>query len=303
MVYMSLLRIALCIPASLAAANLNAADVYGSATTAQSIALGGIYLNSPGPTDALAANPALLTSIGRPYLELTGMGVLAGGEFHNATPTVGHLESNAGFAGSAGFGMQVPHTRLSLGVGVFPVSLLSDRWIYQDPAGTAGASYGLQNNKSAFLAIQSAFGLGFQISRNISVGASLGVVDNLNTLDTAYIFQTNPTLASLKTLLRLHTTGIGYNGTFGLIARPTRRLDIGIAYKTQTTVRSTGNARGDAYAQFAALGLAYPSSFHYRAEVDNVFPQSASLSAAFQLRPRVQTFLQADWLNWRSAFT
>jgi long-chain fatty acid transport protein len=280
----------------------HAVDVYGAVPTAQTIALGGIYLGSTGPTDALASNPAALTSIGQPYLEFTGMGVFAGGQFHNSTPYVGHLQSDTAAAGSAGFGMQIPHTRLSIGLGVFPVSLLSDRWTYQDPPGTAGASYGIQNSKSAFLAIQSSVGFGYQISERLSLGAAFGVVDNLNTLEMPYVFQTNPTLAGLKTLLDLHTSGLGYNGTFGMVAKPTRRLELGLAYKTRTTVRSTGTASGDAYAQFAALGLPYASSFRYRAEVDNVFPQSASISLAWQAQRRLRTFLQADWLNWHGAF-
>lgn len=295
-------RIALALFGFLVGLRLNAADVYGAAPTAHTIALGGIYLGSTGPTDALASNPALLTSVGRPYFELTGMSVLAGGQFHNSTPYVGTLESNAGISGSAGFGMQIPRTRFSMGVGVFPVSLLADRWKFQDPPGTAGASYGVQSNKSAFLAIQSSFGLGFRVSRWLSAGAAFGVVDNLNTLETPYVFQTNPTLVGLKTLLNLHTAGIGYNGTFGLIAEATRRLELGLAYKTRTTVRSTGDASGNAYAQFAALGLPYASGFHYKAEVDNVFPQSASVSLAWQARPRLRTYLQGDWLNWREAF-
>ncbi len=205
-------------------------------------------------------------------------------------------------AGSAGFGIQIPRTRLSIGLGIFPVSLLADRWKFQDPPGTAGASYGIQSNKSAFLAIQSTIGLGFQLSQKVSIGAAFGAVDNLNTLDMPYIFQTNPTLAGLKTLLNLHTSGVGYNGTFGLVAQPSRRFEVGLAYKTQTTVRSTGTADGNAYAQFAALGLAYASAFRYKAEVDNVFPQSASLSLAFQAQRRLRTYLQGDWLNWHKAF-
>ncbi len=280
-----------------------AVDVYGATPTAQTIALGGIYLGSTGPTDALAANPAMLTSIGRPNLEFTGMGILAGGSFHNSTPYAGVLENNAGVSGSAAFGMQVPHTRLSFGAGVMPVSLLTDKWKYSDAPGTAGASYGVQTNKSAFLAVQSSFGVGYQLSPRLSVGAAIGIVDNLNTLDTPYIFQTNPTLAGLKTLLRLHTTGLGYNGTFGILAQPLKRWQVGIAYKTQTTVRTTGAASGDASAQFAALGLgAFPSTFRYRAEVDNVFPESASVSLGWHVRPRLQTYAQADWLNWHKAF-
>lgn len=286
----------------LAAFPAHAVDIYGAAPTAQTIALGGIYLGSAGPTDALAANPALLTSVGAPELELTGMGVFAAGQFHNSTSFTGALQNDSGVSGSAAFGMQIPNTRLSIGLGVFPVSLLTDRWKYQDPPGTAGASYGIQSNKSAFLAIQSSFGLGFQLSRWLSLGAALGVVDNLNTLETPYVFQSNPTLAGLKTLLDLHTGGIGYNGTFGLVGQPARHWQLGLSYKTQTTVRSTGAASGNAYAQFAALGLPFPSGFAYKAEVDNVFPQTASASLAWQARRRLRTYLQADWLNWRGAF-
>ena len=134
------------------------------------------------------------------------------------------------------------------------------------------------------------------------MGAAFGVIDNLNTLETPYVFQTNPTLAGLKTLLDLHTSGIGYNGTFGVLAKPVRRLELGLSYKTRTTVRSTGAASGDAYAQFAALGLPYASGFHYKAEVDNVFPQTASASVGWQATRRLRTYLQGDWLDWRDAF-
>jgi long-chain fatty acid transport protein len=286
----------------LAAFRAGAADVYGTAATAHTIALGGIYLGSTGPTDALAFNPAMLTSIDRPYLEFTGMGIVAQGSFHNSTPYVGRLQGNSGVAGSAAFGMRIPHSRLSIGLGVFPVSLLSDQWRFQDPPGTAGASYGIRTNKSAFIAIQASAGVAFQVSRQLSLGASFGVVDNLNTLEMPYIFQTNPTLAGLKTLLDLHTGGLGYNGTFGLIAQPVKPLKLSLAYKTRTTVRSTGSASGDAYAQFAALGLPYASAFNYKAEVDNVFPQSVSAGLAWQTRQRLQTYLQVDWLNWHGAF-
>ena len=296
-------QIPLCLFAGLLmASHAQAVDVYGAAPTAQTIALGGIYLGSTGPTDALATNPALLVSVGRPYLEFTAMGMFAGGQFHNATPYVGSLQSDMGVSGSAGFGMQIPHTQLSIGLGVFPVSLLSDRWTYQDPPGTAGASYGIRSSKSAFLAIQSSFGLAYQVSKHLALGAAFGVVDNLNTLETPYVFQTNPTLAGLKTLLDLHTSGIGYNGTFGVVAKPASRFELALDYKTRTTVRTTGTANGDAFAQFAALGLPYASSFHYRAEVDNVFPQSASIGLAWQAQRRLRTYLQADWLNWRDAF-
>jgi long-subunit fatty acid transport protein len=295
-------RITLALLGLSAAARATAADVYGSPATAQTTALGGISLGSSGPTDALADNPALLCSIGAPYLEITGMGIVAAGQFHNATPYAGTLQSDAGLSGSAAFGMQIPDTRLSFGVGVFPVSTLSDRWKYQDPPGTAGASYGIQSSKSAFIAVQPTFGLGFAVSKRLSAGAAFGVVDNFNALEAPYIFQTNPTLAGLKTLLDLHTSGIGYNGTFGVTALPMRRLQIGLAYKTRTSVHTTGTATGNAYAQFAALSLPYASDFRYKAAVDNVFPQTALVSLAWQPKRQLRLFLQSDWLNWHAAF-
>jgi hypothetical protein len=82
--------------------------------------------------------------------------------------------------------------------------------------------------------------------KSVALTITFGAVDNLNTLETPYMFQTNPTLAGLKTLFHLHTSGLGYNGTFGLVAQPMRRIQVGLAYKTRTTVRSTGDASGNA---------------------------------------------------------
>jgi hypothetical protein len=125
---------------------VKAVDVYGAAPSAQSVALGGLFAGSgSGPTDSLAANPAALTSIGRPFLEISGMGVLAQGTYRNSTPYVGSLNNSAGLAGSAAFASRIGVSRVSLGVGVFPVSLLSDQWRYADPAGAAGASYGISS--------------------------------------------------------------------------------------------------------------------------------------------------------------
>lgn len=279
-----------------------AVDLYGATPTAQSIALSGIYFGSLGPTDSLAANPAGLVFTDRPVLELTGMGIFSGGNYRNSTSFDGTLNSGVSPSGSFGFATAVPGTKLHLGVGVFPTALLSGKWQYMDPKGTAGVSYGLQNDKSAFLAIQSAFGAGYEITRFLSLGASFGLVHNINTLETPYIFQTNETLAGLKALLNLHTSGNGYNGTFGAILHPNRRLNLGASYKTRTTVRSTGSADGTVNALFNALGVTQDPSYHYRAQVDNVFPQSASLAIDWQAYRALHLYAQSDWLNWHDAF-
>lgn len=281
-----------------------AVDLYNTAATAQSVGLGNLFTNTgAGPTDALAQNPAGLSYGVAPTLEVTGLGVLASGSYHNTTPYAGTLGNSAGLAGSAAFGAQLGQSRVSIGLGSFPVSLISDKWSYVDPPGGAGGtSYGLQTNKSALIAIQSAAAVSLRVTKWLALGAELGVLYNANTLETPYVFQENADLRGLKTLLNLHTSGVGCNGTFGMIFSPSRKFDLGVAYKTRTTVRSTGTASGNASNQFATLGLAFDPTFRYRAEVDNTFPQSVSTSAGWQAAPRVRTHFEIAWTNWRDAF-
>jgi long-chain fatty acid transport protein len=66
---------------------------------------------------------------------------------------------------------------------------------------------------------------------------------------------------------------------------------------------SHGSASGDAYAQFAALGLAgVPSSFQYSAQVRNVLPQSALASVSWRVDGHWLLAFQTDWVNWGNAF-
>jgi long-chain fatty acid transport protein len=110
-------------------------------------------------------------------------------------------------------------------------------------------------------------------------------------------------LAGLKTLLDLHTNGVGWNASVGLLAHPSRKVELGLAWKSRTVINSTGHASGDAYAQFAALGVDAPSTWTYSAGVQNVLPQSILASAAWQVSPRWLLAFQADWINWKEAFT
>jgi long-subunit fatty acid transport protein len=136
------------------------------------------------------------------------------------------------------------------------------------------------------------------------VGASVGVVYNSNTLETPYVFQSNPALAGLKTLLDLHTTGVGWNTSVGLIASPTRRLQFNAAWKSKTTIHSTGDANGNIGVQLAALGLgAARPDFHYSAEVTNILPQSVLAGMNWRLDGRWLLAVQADWVNWKDAFS
>lgn len=294
-----------CLLASaLAATCVHAQSFYWNTASARSMGLGGVYLPSQGGViDSLSSNPAGLALVGNRTLDLSLTSIFARGSFSNSVNSNVPLNDGPGVIPYGGFGMPIAHSRFSLGLGLVPELMSVSNWNYVDAPGVAGASYGLQKQKSAILAARSVAGLGFALSRKVSLGVSVGAVYNSNTLETPYVFQSHPALAGLKTALDLHTTGVGWNTSVGLIATPSDRLQFNVAWKSRTTINSTGDANGNIGVQLAALGLngARPD-FHYSAGVQNVLPQSALVGANWRVDGHWVFALQADWVNWKDAF-
>lgn len=199
--------------------------------------------------------------------------------------------------------MPIGHSPFSIGFGVTPELTSVSNWNYVDAPGVAGASYGLQQQKSAILAVRSAAGVGIALSPKLALGVSVGAVYNSNTLDAPYIFQSNPALAGLKTLVDLHTIGVGWNANMGVIATPSDRVQFNVAWKSRTIIDSTGGVDGNMQAQFAALGLAAQPTFHYAAAVRNVLPQSVLAGVNLRVDGKWVLALQGDWVNWGNAFS
>ena len=282
---------------------LSAQEFYGGGESARTAAQGGIYVpSSDNVVDALGLNPAGLGFLNAPTLNLSLSGVLARGSFSNTVNSDSQMRQNAGGVPFGAFGMPLGQSRWSVGVGFSPDFLSSARWSYRDAPGTAGASYGIQNETSQILGFRSSAGVGFRVNPNLYLGASVGADSNSNTLDAPYIFQSNPALKGLKTLLDLHTTGVGWNGSFGVFAKPNRALQLGLAYRTKTSIESTGGATGNIGAQLAALGIPFQPDFAYRARVGVQFPQSASVSLLWQVNPVWRLNFQSDWTGWKDAF-
>lgn len=151
-------------------------------------------------------------------------------------------------------------------------------------------------------AVRFAGGLGYAVNSRLSLGVTVGAVYNTNTYDAPYIFQTQPALAGLKTLLDMHTSGVGWNASAGALFQATRKVQVGLAWKSRTEINTSGNASGDAYAQFAALGINAPSSFTYNAKVQNVLPESILANVAWQATPKWLFAFQSDWINWKDSF-
>lgn len=287
-----------------ASAPLRAQDFYWNAAGARSLALGGAYVpSSSGVLEALATNPAGLSVLAGRSLDLSVTGMFARGSFSNSANQDSPMTTAPGVMPYGGFGMPIGHSRFSFGVGVLPELMSVSDWRYTDAPGVAGASYGLQEQKSAILAARSAAGMSVSFGPKLAVGVTVGADYNRNTLEAPYIFQQQPVLAGLKTMLDLHTSGVGWNTSAGIIARPSRKLTLGLSWKSETVINSEGSASGNAGAQFAALGLGgVPAGFQYSASVNNVLPQSAIASINWRVNPRWLLAFQTNWVDWKDAF-
>lgn len=280
-----------------------AQDFYWNTASVRSNGMGGVYVaSSTNVIDALAANPAGLSVLRGGNVELVADTVFARGSFTNSANSNAPLGTDPGVVPYGAFGMPIGHSKFSFGVGAMPELLSNADWRYVDAPGTAGATYGLQEQKSAIEAVRFAGGLSYAVNSRLSIGATVGAVYNTNTYDAPYIFQSQPQLAGLKTLLDMHTNGVGWNGSVGVLAQASRTLQVGLAWKSRTVINTTGNASGDAYAQFAALGVNAPSTFTYAAHVQNVLPQSILANVAWQATPRWMLAFQTDWINWQNSF-
>jgi len=255
------------------------------------------------PIGAMTANPAGLGSLSAPQLDLDLGFLSANGYFTNAYNPNAQLHDSTGFIPDVAFGTPLQSHRIGIGFSIVPDTALAGSWNYNDPpGGVGGTSYGAQQIKSEIVAVRAAAGIGFALTKKISIGGTVGIDYNENRLRTPYVFQEQPVLVGLKTLLNLKTTGYGWNGTLGVLYRPTAKVQIGLNYLSKTTIRSTGQASGDADAQFATLGLNAPPTFHYDAEVTNVLPDEFSSGLSWNFRPRLRAVGQFDWIRWGAAF-
>src|SRR5579872_5522773 len=287
----------------LVASGLNAQDFYSTTTSARSQAVGGVYIPSTsGVLDALATNPAGLSTVSARTVDLSVTSVFARGSFTNSVNQNVSLQNSPGVMPYGAFGMPIAHSRFTIAVGLVPELMSVSDWKYVDAPGAAGATYGLQTQKSAILSARSVAAVSYSFSPAFSVGASIGVDYNSNQLTAPYIFQEHPALAGLKTLLDLHTNGTGRNYSLGFVASPSKKVQFGIAWKSRTTIDSNGTATGNIGAQLAAVGLAARPDFAYSAAVRNVFPQSVVGHVMWQVDRHWNLAFQTNWVNWKDAF-
>jgi long-subunit fatty acid transport protein len=288
------------------ATNACAQDLFTGAKNSASMGVGGADLASPhGALGAVSSgNPAGLTSLESRSLEVSGIAVLAHGSYTSPTSTNSKLDPLLGVAPSAAFATGVGKSLWRVSLSATPDVSLSATWFYNDAPGTAGVTYGYQRNQSSLLNERFAVGVGHPLGKKLAVGATFGAVYDSSTLIAPTIFQQQPVLEGLKTLLTLKTSGIGWNGSAGIIYTPVHKLQFGVSYKSSTAIHGTGTANGDLSALLAALGLtgSFQQDFHYTAALNNTLPQTAGVGATWIVNPRTRIYLRGDLVNWSDSF-
>lgn len=281
-----------------------AQSFYWNSASANSVALGGAYVpSSAGALDAIATNPAGLSELKRPVLNLSAAAEFARGSFSNSANTNAPMRTAPGVVPMGAFAMPIGKTHLTLGVAEMPELTTVSKWYYTDAPGTAGATYGFQENRSAILATRSAAAASYTFGSHVAIGATVGVDYNSNALHGPYIFQSQPVVKGLKTLLDLHTNGTGVNGSVGVLVNPSKHLRLGASWKSKTTIHSTGTATGNIGAQLIAAGLAGARpDFAYAAAVPVTLPQSATADVIWNVKPRWTVAFQGEWIDWKLAF-
>ncbi len=282
--------------------------IEGNGTGARSMALGGADVAwANDPLGAMAANPAGLSSLDAAELNIGAEAGLLNGHFNKPGVSSGDLDDTLRAFPVGAIAYPFEKLPVTIGLSVTPDSTLLADWHYADPVGGLGGktSYGYQDDKSEILLLRTALGASVKINSRLSFGVSAGLLYNENRLITPYIFQNLSPAGDMKydgakTLLNLHTTGFGWNAMAGLLFQATTNLQFGLSYKSAATVRTTGDASGDPYAQFGVQPG--PLAFHYNAGVKNKFPQEISAGASWKFHPKWRAVAQVDWINWSDAF-
>ncbi len=271
--------------------------------SAGAVASGGaVVAGTGGVLDAVEVNPAGLAGLDRATVETSGLGSLGFGDFANKVDANGRLRGNAGAIGYGALGVRLRRSPWRAAFALTPEDMIRVSWLYTDPPGTAGASYGLQTNRSKLAALRGSATVARTLGQHWAAGATLGLVYNQNTLRAPFIFQQQPQLKGLKVLVDLQAQGFGWNGAAGGQWEPSRRVRLGLAWKSGTAVQTHGEVSGTASAQFAALGLAVDPTFHYQGEVDVRLPQSAAVGVDCEAAKRVRIKAEGDWTGWHDAF-
>lgn len=279
------------------------ATSFGNGLSAAAEARGGALAAQQGsPLDAVEGNPAGLAGIKTRGLEGGVVGVFGSGSFRNSANADGRMSGVVGAMPFGAFVTPIGASRWTASAAFTPEILMRANWRYMDAPGTLGVSYGLQTNETQIIAVRSSLGVARSFGPKWFAGGIVGLIYNTNNLNAPYIFQQQPQLAGLKVLLNLQTHGIGWNGNAGIQYQPTSKVRVGLAWKSGTTIHTSGDANGTASALFTTLGVSADPTYHYQAQVLNHLPQAFDAGVSVKANRFMMLQEQVDFTAWGQAF-
>src|ERR1700722_17428542 len=130
---------------ALFAVSASAQDFYWNSASTRSFALGGVY--APSSSDAIGAlstNPAGLTYLSGPTLDLSMSAVFARGSFSDSVNNNSPMTTSPGVIPYGAFGMPIGKSRFSFGAGFAPDLASVSDWNYVDAPARGGTTYGME---------------------------------------------------------------------------------------------------------------------------------------------------------------
>lgn len=134
--------------------------------------------------------------------------------------------------------------------------------------------------------------LAYEINPQVMVGLGLNYLDFDATLTRKAAplinTNTNPPLYLGDAQGELKGDGHGWAGNIGLFLRPTDNLDLGLTYRSETSLKLDGT-----------LTVTTPvATINNPATVDIKMPQSASLAGAYRFTPKLTGLAEFTWYDW-----
>lgn len=258
---------------------------------------GGLIALDPNPQTAILANPALLGGMDD-GIDFTLSALRVNSDFTSQLGEVAPADPGPGFLPEFGVKGTLGSERWAWGAALTVQSALRADFSFQDPPGTAGVSYGVQQHLSEWIIVKLGGALSYQLSDRLSVGLSVALAYNRNRLDAPYIFQSHPALTGLKVLVDLEADDLALNSALGLTYRASDTVNLQLSWSPRTDFSANGDASGN----LGQLGLGIAESLRYDANVETALPAVLVAGLTWQASERLNLGVQWDRIFWEDSF-
>ena len=289
--------VAMLLAGTLSVETVSASDLVRLTASAGSEGAGSVAALAPAAASAVLGNPALLSDIDDGMmLTLTGLSVDSG--FISKLGEEADADSGPAVLPQFGIKGGLADSNWNWGAGLVIQSALSADFLFTDPPGTAGVSYGIQRHRSEWIIAKAAAALSYDFSERLTAGLSFGLAYNRNELQAPYIFQSHPVLTGLKVLVDLSADDVALTSSLGLTYDLSEAVSFNLAYSLQTDFSADGSLSGN----LGQLGLGIQEGFDYAANVETALPAVLLAGLTWQANERLTIGLQFDRIYWQDSF-